>query len=91
MSKLENNPAWDEWEELEREIFTPEEIAASNVRVALTGELIKACKEGKITEKKLEEIEDIEEPDSWYDEVLRVLFSLGLTIAIVPAEQNKAS
>ena len=30
-------------EELERELLTPEEIAESNVRVAIIGELISPC------------------------------------------------
>ena len=33
------------WEEVRKEMFTPEEIAESNLRVALIGELIKARKE----------------------------------------------
>lgn len=32
------------WEELRAELFTPEEIAASNLRVAIMGELLKARK-----------------------------------------------
>lgn len=36
------------WEELEREIFTEEEIIESNIRVALVSESIKARKEKSI-------------------------------------------
>ena len=35
----------EKWEDAERELFTPEEIAESRLRVALIGELIKARQE----------------------------------------------
>ena len=39
---LKNNPAVGiSWEEARKELFTPEEIAASDLRVAIIGELIK--------------------------------------------------
>ena len=44
------------WDEVERELFTPEEIAESDLRVALIGELIKARQEKGISQKKLEDI-----------------------------------
>lgn len=38
---MENNSAIGEsWEEVERELFTPEEIAESQLRVAIIGEQI---------------------------------------------------
>lgn len=43
---MKNNAVGIRWEELEKELFTPEEIAASDLRVALMNELIKA-REGK--------------------------------------------
>ena len=43
------------WSELEQEIYTPEEIAESNLRVALIGELIRARQEKGISQKRLEE------------------------------------
>ena len=36
-----------EWDELKREIFTPEEIAAGDLRVAIISELIKARQDNK--------------------------------------------
>ena len=41
------------WDEVEKELFTPEETAASNLRVAIIGELIKACEELGVSQKKL--------------------------------------
>ena len=37
------------WDEVRSELFTPEEIAESDLRVALMGELIKARKERGIS------------------------------------------
>ena len=44
------------WEEAEKELFSPEEIAESHARVKLIGELIKARQELGISQKKLEEL-----------------------------------
>ena len=53
---MNNNALGGTWEELEKELFTPEEIAASNLRVALIGEHIKARQEQNKKQKKLEEL-----------------------------------
>ncbi len=99
MSNIENNPAIGEcWEDVEKELFTPEKIAASDLRVALIGELIKARNELGISQKKLEEMSGVKQPviarmergitSPQLDTVLKVLNSLGKTLAIVPLEQN---
>ena len=60
---LKNNPAIGiSWEEFEKEYFTPEEIAASDLRVAIIGELIKARREKGLTQKELENITGIKQP-----------------------------
>lgn len=43
-------------------LLTPEEIAESELRVALIGELIKARKERGISQKKLEEMSGVKQP-----------------------------
>ncbi len=97
MSKITDNPAiGHSWDEIEQELFTPEEIAASDLRVALIGELIKARQEKGISQKKLEEISGVRQPiiarmekgstSPQLDTVLKVLASLGKTLAIVPLE-----
>ena len=45
LMKMNNSAIGSTWEELEQRLFTSEEIAASNLRVALIGELIKARQE----------------------------------------------
>lgn len=86
------------WEELQRELFTPEEIAASNLRVALIGELVKARQEKGISQKKLEELSGVKQPiiarmekgstSPQIDTILKVLAPLGKTLAIVPLQQQ---
>lgn len=84
------------WEELEQRLFTSEEIAASNLRAALIGELIKARQEKGISQKKLEELSGVKQPviarmekgstSPQLDTVLKVLAPLGKTLAVVPIE-----
>ena len=60
---MQNNSAIGEsWEEVRSRIFTPEEIAESDLRVALIGELIRARQERGITQKQLEEMSGITQP-----------------------------
>ncbi|MDD3396327.1 MAG: helix-turn-helix transcriptional regulator [Acidaminococcaceae bacterium] len=50
------------WEEFEKETFSPEEIAESNLRVALIGEIINARQTKGISQKKLEEMSGVRQP-----------------------------
>lgn len=92
-----NNSAFGgTWEDLQKEIFTPEEIAASSLRVALIGELIKARNEQGLSQKRLEELSGVKQPiiarmekgvtSPQLETVLKVLAPLGKTLAIVPLE-----
>jgi len=75
------------WEDLRQELFTPEEIAASDLRVAIIGELIKARKEKNISQRELEQLSGVKQPiisrmeaggtSPQLDTVLKVLASLG--------------
>ena len=98
---MKNNSAiGDSWEDVRRELFTPEEIAESDLRVALIGELIKARQELGISQKKLEELSGVKQPiiarmEKGYtspqlETVLKVLAPLGKTLAIVPLEAHQA-
>lgn len=80
------------WKDVRKELFTPEEIAESDLRVALIGELINARKEKGITQRELEEISGVKQPVIARMEngsttpnlttVLKVLASLGKTLYI---------
>ena len=75
-------------------LLTPEEIAESNLRAALIGEIIKARQENGISQKKLEELSGVRQPIIARMEkgtaipqistVLKLLVPLGLTLKVVP-------
>ena len=77
-------------------LMTPEEIAESDLRVALIGELIKARQEKGISQKKLEELSGVKQPiiarmelgntSPQLDTLLKILIPLGKKLAIVPLE-----
>jgi len=79
-------------------LLTQEEIAESNLRVALIGELIKARQEKGISQKKLEELSGVKQPiiarmekgstSPQIETVLKVLAPLGKTLAVVPLESK---
>ena len=82
------------WNEVQKEIFTAEEIAESALRVEIIGALIKARQEQGISQKKLEELSGVKQPiiarmEKGYtspqlETVLKVLEPLGLTLKIEP-------
>ena len=79
-------------------LLIPEEIAESNLRVALIGELIKARTEKGISQKKLEELSGVRQPiiarmekrktSPQIDTVLKILAPLGKTLAVVPLDNQ---
>ena len=94
MSKNKISPKGSTWDELEKQLFTPEEIAESKVRVAIINEMIKAREEDGRTQKQLEAMSGIKQPvisrmekgntDPQLSTVLKILNSLGKTLQIVP-------
>ncbi|MCR4635045.1 helix-turn-helix domain-containing protein [Butyrivibrio fibrisolvens] len=85
------------WNEVREELYTPEEIAESNLRVALMGEIIAARKEQGISQRDLEKITGIKQPviariesgqsSPRIDTLVKLLAPLGKTIAVVPLKQ----
>lgn len=57
-----NTSIGSKWEDVRKELFTPEENAASDLRVALIGELIKARQEKGLTQRDLEELSGVKQP-----------------------------
>lgn len=78
------------WEEAEKKLFSPEEIAASNLRVAIIGEIIKARQNQGVSQKKLEELSGVKQPviarmekggtSPQLETVLKILAPLGKTL-----------
>ena len=58
---MNNSAIGSSWEDVRKELFTPEEIAESNLRVSIIGELIKARQEKGISQKKLEELSGVKQ------------------------------
>jgi DNA-binding XRE family transcriptional regulator len=85
--------------ELIRSYFTPEEIAASNLRVAMMIEIAHARTERGISQKKLEELSGVSQPviarmEKGYtspqiETVLKVLAPLGKTLYIGDLREAK--
>ena len=86
---IENLTTWDD---VEKELFTPEEIAASDLRVELMIQIARARKENGITQKKLEEMSGVKQPviarmetgvtSPRLDTVMKVLAALGKKLVI---------
>lgn len=81
------------WDEVRTSLFSPEEIAESELRVAIVGEIIKARQEKGISQKKLEELSGVKQPviarmekgtsNPQLETILKILAPLGKTLAIV--------
>ncbi|MBQ1789276.1 MAG: helix-turn-helix transcriptional regulator [Oscillospiraceae bacterium] len=82
------------WEDVRAEIFTPDEIAESDLRVDIIGELIAARNELGVTQKMLEKMSGVAQPviarletgrtSPQLETVLKLLAPLGKTLAVVP-------
>lgn len=98
MSKNKISSRGMSWSDYEKTVFTPEELAASDLRVALIGELIKARQANGYTQKDLELLSGVRQPviarlehgntDPQLSTLIKVLAPLGKTIAIVPLESR---
>ena len=88
------------WDELRQELFTPEEIAASNLRVAMMVELVNARNERGISQKKLEELSGVRQPviarmekghtSPQLDTILKVLGALGKTLYVGDIDKDES-
>ena len=96
---MQMSEKWTTWEEVDNQIYSPEEQAASELRVAFLCALIDARNENKITQKELEHLSGIKQPmiariennstNPRLDTILRILAPLGKTLAIVPISGSK--
>ena len=87
--------------EFMKTLLTPEEIAASNLRVAIMGELMKARQEKNISQRELESLSGVKQPiisrmesgatSPQLDTVLKVLGALGKTLYIGDISETKVS
>ncbi len=85
-------PVWDD--EFDREHFTPEEIAESDLHAALITALVQARQEKGLSQRELEALSGVKQPqiarmekgeaNPQLDTLLKVLAAMGKTLAIVP-------
>ena len=59
MSIKLNGVKWTTWEDVRKKAFTIEEIAESDLRVVLIGELTKARKDKELSQRELEKISNV--------------------------------
>jgi len=82
----------DSWKSLRNKIFTAEEMAETDIKVALLGEIIEARQKKGLTQKKLEKLSNIKQPmiariekgtaDPRLSTLLRMLAASGKTLTI---------
>lgn len=95
MSKENGFTVWDS--ELEKELFTDEEIEASNLRVAFIDKMIAARREAELSQSELEELSGLRQSaiariesgaaNPTLDTLIRALIPMGKELAIVPLER----
>jgi ribosome-binding protein aMBF1 (putative translation factor) len=102
MSNKNISPNGHNWNEVREQLLTPEERAASNLRVAMMVELAHARAEKGISQKKLEAMSGVKQPiiarmekghtSPQIDTVLKVLAPLGKTLYIgdLPASRVRS-
>ncbi|MBP5737984.1 MAG: helix-turn-helix transcriptional regulator [Abditibacteriota bacterium] len=98
---MSNDPFGRTWEEFEKEVFTPEEIAESKLRVALMCRFIDAGNEAGISQRELEKLSGISQSsiarmEKGYtvpqlNTLLKLLAAMGKTLDIVPLEKPKSA
>ena len=96
---MSNSALGRTWDEFEKEIYTPEEIAESDLRVALIGEVIEARKKKGLSQRDLEDLSGVKQPIIARMEngnsipnlntLLKVLIPLGKTLYIGDLPQTK--
>ncbi len=97
MKENNNSPIAATWEEVRAELYTPEEIAECDLRVAIIGEMIRARQEKGISQKKLEEMSGVKQPviarmesgasSPTLSTVMKLLVPLGKKLAVVDIDE----
>ena len=90
----ENATLGKTWKEVQQELYTPEEIVASNARVDLMIALSKARKEKGLTQKKLSEITGVKQSaisrlergknPTQLDTLFKLFAAMNMRLQVVP-------
>lgn len=86
----------DDWEDLKKEIFTPSEISAMNLKAMIISELIKARQERGLSQYQLGELTGLKQSaisriergniNSSIEMIQKLLTPLGKQLAVVPLD-----
>lgn len=97
-NKTKISPIGESWEAYRKKHFTPEEIAENNLMAELVGEIVQARKEEHLSQRELETISGIKQSviarmesgktDPYLSTILKLLFSMGKTLTVVPLESG---
>ena len=98
---MNKNSVGRSWDEFEKEIYTPEEIAESDLRVAIMCDLINARNERGLSQRDLEELTGVKQAvisriergsvNPQLGTVLKLLAAMGKTLAVVPVSSVKVN
>ena len=91
----------ESWQEYRKRMFTPEELAESDLRVKLIGKLIETRRAKGITQRKLAELSGIKQPmiariekfdtTPRIDTLAKLYYPLGLTLTPTLTENQNLS
>ena len=84
----------DSWADFEREHLSREEIAASDLRIALMDEIVRARKSRGLSQRELEQLSGVRQPviarlergetSAQIDTITKILCALDMKLAVVP-------
>lgn len=90
---------YDEWQDVQKELFTEQEIEEAKIEAEILEVFIQARKKKLITQKQLEELCGIKQPmiariengetTPRVDTLIKLLLPLGYTLKVVPRKDNK--
>ena len=86
----------DSWADFEREHLTREEIAASDLRIALMDEIVRARKSRGLSQRELERLSGVRQPviarlergetSAQIDTITKILCAQDMKLAVVPMD-----
>lgn len=97
---MSNKHIGESWENAREQLFTPAEIAESDLKVAIINEIIKARQEKGLSQKDLEVLSGVKQPiiarlekgttNPRIDTILKLLAPLGKTLVLsdIQPKQN---
>lgn len=96
---MNNKHIGESWENIRQQLFTPTEIAVSDLKVAIISEIVKARQEKGLSQKDLEVLSGVKQPiiarlekgttNPRIDTILKLLAPLGKTLVLADIQPKK--